>query len=65
MPGAVRNEGKNEVFSMTLFLYEMNGDVGFLPGTTEYITFIVRKSSSFFVTAEFFRRGCRKGLATM
>lgn len=28
---AVRNEGKNEVFSMILFLYEMTGRVGFLP----------------------------------
>lgn len=62
---AVRNEGKNEVFSMIQVLHEVNGDVGFLPKTTEYITFIVEKGSSFFVTAEFFRRGCRKGLATM
>lgn len=60
---AVRNEGKNEVFSMIQVLHEMNGDVGFLPITTGYITFIVEKGSSFFVTAEYFRWGRRKCLA--
>jgi len=59
---AVRNEGKNEVFSMIRVLHEMNGDVGFLPRTTEYITFIVEKGSSFFVTVGYFRWGRRRYL---
>lgn len=33
---------------MILFLHEMNENVGFLPRTTEYITLIVEKGSSFF-----------------
>jgi len=44
-------------------LHEMNGNVGFLPRTTEYITFIVEKGSSFFVTVGYFRWGRRKCLA--
>lgn len=48
---------------MIQVLHEMNGDVGFLPITTGYITFIVEKGSSFFVTAEYFRWGRRKCLA--
>lgn len=59
---AVRNEGKKEVFSMIQVLHEMNGDVGFLPRTTEYITFIVEKGLSFFVTVGYFRWGRRKCL---
>ena len=59
---AVRNEGKNEVFSMIRVLHEMNGDVGFLPRTTEYITFIVEKGSSFFVTVGYFRWGRQRCL---
>jgi len=47
---------------MILILHEMNGYVGFLPRTTEYITFIVKKGSSFFVTVGFFGRGLRKRL---
>ncbi|PIB43193.1 hypothetical protein AOA59_18195 [Pseudomonas sp. 2822-15] len=60
---AVRKEGKNAVFSMIQVLHELNGDVGFLPRTTEYITFIVEKGSSFFVTVGYFRGGRRKCLA--
>jgi len=44
-------------------LHEIKGDVGFLPRTTEYITFIVEKGSSFFVTVGYFRWGRRKCLA--
>lgn len=60
---AVRNEGKSEVFSMIEVLHEIKGDVGFLPRTTEYITFIVEKGSSFFVTVGYFRWDRRKCLA--
>lgn len=48
---------------MILILHEVNGDVGFLPSTTEYITFILEKSSLFFVTVGYFRWGRRKCLA--
>ena len=60
---AVRNEGKSEVFSMIEVLHEIKGDVGFLPRTTEYITFILEKGLSFFVTVGYFRWGRRKCLA--
>ena len=48
---------------MILILHEVNGDVGFLPSTTEYIPFILEKGSSFFVPVGYFRWGCRKCLA--
>lgn len=62
MPRAVRSEDINEVFGMILALHEANGDVGFLPRTAKYITFIGEVGSSFFLIVRFFGMGCRKCL---